>query len=154
MDGKALLRFLHALLACDRFARPLAGAGISAGSLASHREIPAMAKSTIAGDFFEPSDILLLLPSQLACDNILAVEDDRDACDLFFIQLFRLPLRIDLGFVTHCHPTFPDNTSKLETGRVVAHLIKVPPFSTVGRGLQISMLSKYSHVEILKSGGR
>src|SRR5258706_5597596 len=54
-----LTEFLHALLAGDRLARALAGAGVGAGALAADGEAATVAEATVAADLAEAADVLL-----------------------------------------------------------------------------------------------
>src|SRR5947209_1253628 len=87
---------LDALLAGDGLARALAGAGVGPGALAADRQALAMAGAAVAADVAQPGDVLLLLPPQLTLDGILAVEDARDAGDVFLVEVARLALRVHL----------------------------------------------------------
>src|SRR5215212_5278139 len=66
---------LHALLAGDGLARPLAGAGVGAGPLAAQRQAAAVADAAVAADVLQAGDVLLDFPLQRPLDSVFAVED-------------------------------------------------------------------------------
>src|ERR1051326_2419937 len=97
--GFRLAHFLDALLAGNRLSRPLACTSIRASPLATRRQITAMTEAAVAGNIFEPLNILLPLTPQLTFDDVFAVEDIGDASHFLVGQVLRLTRRRDLRFV-------------------------------------------------------
>src|SRR5579871_1806175 len=73
---------LDALLAGDGLARPLARAGVGAGSLATHWQAAPVSHAAIALNVFQPGDVLLHHAAERTFDRVFAVENVRQPCDL------------------------------------------------------------------------
>src|SRR5262249_23511849 len=94
-----LAHLLDALLAGDGLARPLAGAGVGAGSLAAHRQAAPVPQAAVALDVLEAGDVLLHQAAQRALDGVLAVEDAGDAGDVLVREFAGAPQRVDAGLL-------------------------------------------------------
>src|SRR5258706_3466292 len=102
MRGFALLtEFLHALLAGNRLARTLAGAGVRAGALAADRERAAMSMAAIAADVAQAGDVLLDRAAQSAFDQKALVDEADDFRQFLFGQVLGAPLAVDARFLEH-----------------------------------------------------
>src|SRR5262245_1780100 len=121
--GHVLPHLLHALLARDGLAGALAGAGVGLGSLAAHRQAAAMAHAAVATDVFQPFDILLRLPLQRALDDeVLLVEETRDAGEVLVRHLAGLALWVDAGHLaqlTRSRRSDADKVAQRDVGRFV-----------------------------------
>src|SRR5215472_11160156 len=73
---------LDTLLAGDGLARSLAGAGVGARPLATHRQTAAVPETAVALDVLQPRDVLLHLTAQRTLDGVFAIENGRQAGDL------------------------------------------------------------------------
>src|ERR1043165_4421214 len=96
-----LAHFLDALLAGNGLARTFARARVGAGTLAPDGQVALVPGAAVTLDFLQACDVLLFLAAQLSFDHVLAVKYVGDPGDLFFGQLFRLALRVNLGLFAH-----------------------------------------------------
>src|SRR5262245_1723931 len=89
--------FLDALLAGNRLARALAGAGVGARALAADRQTAAVAQTAVTANVAQPGDVLLNLSAQRTFDRVFAVEQSGDAREFLVAQLLGAALGIDAG---------------------------------------------------------
>ena len=68
------MHVLYALFAGNGFARAFSGARIGARALAAHGQTAAVADSAIAADIPHAGDVLQLLPTELAFDNVVVLD--------------------------------------------------------------------------------
>src|SRR5258706_9873959 len=102
MWGSGLLaEFLHALLAGDRLARTLAGAGVGAGTLAANGKRAAMTMAAIAADVAQAGDVLLDRAAQSAFDEEALVDQADDLGQFLFGEVLGPALAVDACFFEH-----------------------------------------------------
>src|SRR3569833_2795882 len=85
---------LH-LLASDRLGRPLAGARIGVGALATNRQTTAVAQATIVAKVHEPLDVHRHVTAKVTFHDVVAVDRLADLNDFGVGQLVDATLRRD-----------------------------------------------------------
>src|ERR1700749_1222210 len=76
---RAVRKFVRLLLlAGDRFRRPLARARVGVSALAAHWQAAAMTEPTIAAEIHQPLDVDTGLATQIAFDDVVAVDHFTD----------------------------------------------------------------------------
>src|SRR5256885_1643190 len=93
---KRLSQVLDALLAGDRLADALAGAGVRLAALAAARQVLAVPLAAVRLDLLQPGDVARLLPAERPFDQVFPVEQRRDLGDLVVVEFLRAPLRVDV----------------------------------------------------------
>src|SRR3954451_681134 len=85
------------LLAGDRAARSLAGAGVGVGALAVHREATTMPDALVGADLDLAPDVLGDLAAEVTLDPVVAVDPVAKPRDLFVGQVAHPGVRADAG---------------------------------------------------------
>src|SRR5712671_3599493 len=75
------------LLAGDRLGRPLARARVGMGTLTAHRQSAAMTKTAIAAEVHQTLDVHARLATQVAFDQIIAIDHFTDLQHFLVAQL-------------------------------------------------------------------
>src|SRR3979490_575631 len=85
------------LLAGDRLGRSLARARVGMGALTAHRQSAAMTKAAIAAEIHQTLDVHAGLATQVAFDQIVAVDHFQNSRRYGFVQL------IDAAVIRNLH---------------------------------------------------
>src|SRR5690606_20157776 len=81
--------------------RAFACACVGARALTTHRQIAAVAETTVTSDFDQPLDIELHLPAQISFNLVVLGDIFTQLVDLCIGQIFNPGVRIDLGGAQH-----------------------------------------------------